>query len=150
MPHEPVKTMGGGCLGGLIGAFLGAVIGGSIIAVADSMSSRPPAPTDGNGVEGLTWLITSGADRIGFYIAMLYGAGIGGIIGGIGGSVLGAGLAARVSNTLTEELPSLKDSRPADVPEPPIESTDAELARLKERVAELEAEKRKDDQPKEE
>ena len=30
MPHETVKTMGGGCLGGLIGAFLGVVIGGFI------------------------------------------------------------------------------------------------------------------------
>jgi hypothetical protein len=34
MANEPLKTMGGGCLGALIGAFLGVVIGGFIVSVA--------------------------------------------------------------------------------------------------------------------
>jgi hypothetical protein len=149
MPHEPVKIMGCGCLGGLVGAFLGVVIGGLIGAVATPESPRPPVEVPiGGGDLNVTPLINASTAAAG----MLLGAGMGGIIGGLAGSVLGAGLAARASSTFTEELRSvpaprpparlrLQGSRPANVPELPKESPDAELARLKGRVAELEAKK---------
>jgi hypothetical protein len=124
-----------------MGAFLGVVIGGSIVAAADSMSPPPPAPSGESAIEAATFLLLQGANGIAFTGAMLCGAGIGGIIGGIGGSVLGAGVAARASSTLARDFPSPMGSSPADVPEPALESPDAELARLKERVAELEAKK---------
>jgi hypothetical protein len=149
-----MKTMGGGCLGGLIGAFLGIVIGGFI----GSVSYGNPHPVEVRGGaqdwrEGTRELgagLAAGAfDVCGAFVTMVLGAGIGGIIGGVGGSVLGAGMAAKASRTRTEEPPSVKASRLANGSEPPTESPDAELARLKERVTELEAEKRRNDRFKE-
>jgi len=115
-----MKTMGGGCLGGVIGALLGVVIGASI---GFSIGSHSHAV----GVHARVVDVF-----VGRIICTTLGVGIGGIIGGIGGSVMGAGLAAT-----------------ADESEPPTESPDAELARLKERVTELEAKKRGDDRFKE-
>ncbi|HMF15251.1 MAG TPA: hypothetical protein VKE94_23210 [Gemmataceae bacterium] len=77
------------------------------------------------------------------------GAGIGGILGAIGGSVLGAGAAARVSSAREKELASGIAWRAGIVPERPTEPPEAELARLKERVAELEAKKQNDERFKE-
>lgn len=147
MANEPAKTMGSGCLGGLIGAFLGVVIGGFVGAYAHTKSSHPievPMPAGGK-VEIGGFLDTCGA-----FFGGLLGSAIGGIIGGIGGSVLGAGLATKAPSKLKEESPSVKGPRPANAPEPPTESPDAELARLKERISELEAKERKDDPSKEE
>jgi hypothetical protein len=127
MANKPLKIMGGGCLGTLIGAFLGVVIGGFIVSVSQESTHEVRAqnlPEIGFEIGGYLF---------GGALAMLMGTGIGGIIGGIGGSILGAGLAAKASRRQTEELPS-----------------DAELARLKERVTELEAKMRSDGRFKEE
>jgi hypothetical protein len=149
MANRPVKTMGGGCLGGLIGAFVGVVIGGFIGSVCyqspDPVEVRAGAP-DWELAAGFA---AGGLNVAGAFFMIVLGAGIGGIIGGVGGSVLGAGMAAKASRTPMEEPPSVKASRSANGSEPPAESPDAELARLKERVTELEAKKRNDDRFKE-
>ena len=138
MAGERAKTIAGGCLGGLIGAFLGIVIGGFIGSAIPGKSSQPVEIKGGGGntyAEGaeMAFGLAAGIGEAAAAIARIFvGAAIGGIIGGIGGSVLCASLTTRATST-----------------EPPAESTDAELARLKERVAELEAQKRPDDRSKE-
>jgi len=138
MANAGANAMGDGCLGGLVGAVLGILIGGSVGPMTvhhnDPQASAPFAKE---------------IDACGGFFGMLFGAGIGGIIGGIGGSVLGAGLAARGSSTPAEELPPTKDVGSDVVPEQPPESSAAELARLKKRVAELERENRKENPGKE-
>jgi len=143
MANKPVKIMGGGCLGGLIGAFLGVVIGGFIVSVSQESTHE----VRGKNLPEMALNVS--AHLVGDFFAMLMGAGIGGIMGGIAGSVLGAGLAAKASSRRTEEPPSVKTSRSANGSEPRAESSDAELARLKERVTELETKKRSDDRFKE-
>jgi hypothetical protein len=143
MANEPVKIMVGGCLGGLSGAFLGVVIGGFLVSVSQESTHE----VRGQHVPEMALDVS--AHLVGDVFAMLMGAGIGGIIGGIGGSVLGAGLAAKASRRRTEEPPSVKTSRSAKGSEPRAESSDAELARWKERVTELETKKRRDDRFKE-
>jgi hypothetical protein len=149
MRHEPAKTMGGGCLGGLVGAFLGVVLGGFIGSVA----APEPTPTElpiGKGEFAFGEAVARPiGERLEAVLRVVVCAGIGSVIGGIGGAVVGAGLAAKASSIGTAELPSAAGSIPAGVSEPPAESPDAELARLKERVAELEAQQRKDDRFKE-
>jgi hypothetical protein len=113
MPDKRLKATVDGCLGGLVGAPLGIVIGGF---VGNTMVPY--------GISG--------------FFAMLLGAGLGGIIGGIGGSAFGASLSAKGSNTPAATLPARKDAGSALPPEPLLESPEAELARLKKRVAELE------------
>jgi hypothetical protein len=163
MVDRPTKIMGGGCLGGLIGAFLGVVIGGFIgkvyygsphpVDVPHPIEVRGGARDWREGARELEMELAVGAlgtlDVCGAFFIMVLGAGIGGIIGGVGGSVLGAGVAAKASRTLTKEPPSVEASRSANGSEPPTESPDAELARLKQRVTELEAKKRSDDRFKE-
>ena len=145
MPDEPVKAMGGGCLGGLLGAFLGIVTGGFVGPVLatttnDLRGNPDPFAKQASGL----------FDGCFGFIGMWLGAGIGGMIGGIGGSVLGAGLAARGSSTPRGERRSVRGSGSASLPKPPPESPDAELARLKDRVAELEEKNRKEGLSKEE
>lgn len=137
MADEPVKAMGGGCVGGLLGAFLGVVIGGLVgpVIVTSKNDLRGNPDPFAQQVSGLF-------DGCFGFVGMLLGAGIGGIVGGIGGSVLGAGLASRASTTQPEARASKSDAAPAPKP---TESPDAELARLKERVAELEEQKRNKD-----
>jgi hypothetical protein len=138
MAGERAKTIAGGCLGGLTGAFLGVLIGGYISDVTNDRSSRPVEIKGGGGnayAEGaeMAFGFAAALGEASAAIGRIFvGAGIGGIIGGIGGSVLCASLAARATST-----------------EPPAESPDAELARLKDRVAELEAQNRPDDRFKE-
>jgi hypothetical protein len=144
MTDEPVKAMGGGCLGGLLGAVLGIVIGGfvgPVIATSKNDLRNNPDP--------FAKQVSGAFDGCAGFFGMLFGAGIGGIIGGVGGSVLGAGLAAKASSTPKDEPPRANDCRPANGSEPPTESPDAELARLRARVAEFEGEKQKDDRSKE-
>jgi hypothetical protein len=145
MADKPMKVMGCGWLGGLIGALLGVVIGGLIGGFIGSHAYSDPGPGPGEllvkGIGGgkelrdyFHKMSVEGAKGISMMIGTCLGVMIGGIIGGIGGSVMGAGSAARTSSTLTENPPSVKDSRSANESEPPTESPDAELARLKERV----------------
>jgi len=152
--------MGGGCLGGLIGAFLGVVIGGFIGGNLDTSTPRPRADVEKSGgskarniQEGTAEVVGNLASGIAEVSAALtrtvLGAGIGGIVGAIGGAVLGAGMAAKDSSAREKELASGIAWRAGIVPERPIESPDAELARLKARVAELEAKQRNDERFKE-
>jgi hypothetical protein len=136
--HEPAKAIGGSCLDGLFGAILGIVIGGYVgAAIAGSnvdlvKNSDPLALPFAAVIQGY----------VGFF-AMLLGAAIGGMIGAIGGAVFGA------ATTLPEARLSRKDSEPTGLPEPQTELPEAELARLKERIIELEAKKRSNDRFKE-
>jgi len=145
MADGPVKTMGSGCLGGLLGAILGILIGGFI---------GPVIATSGNDNlrsqnDPMAKNVSSMFDACGSFVGLVLGSGIGGIIGGIGGAVFGAGLAARTKGTETEEESAVEDVRPANTLEPPTESPEAELRRLKERIAELDELKQKDVPPKE-
>jgi hypothetical protein len=138
----------GGCVRGLLGAFLGVVMGGLIGRVA--APPPPPGPPAGGFStlgEVFNWIDAAGAAAEVATRMMLLGAGMGAIIGGMGGTVLGAWLAARASSRPTGGLRSPMASRSATLPQPPTESADAELARLKELVAELEAKKRGEDVP---
>jgi hypothetical protein len=138
--HEPAKAIGGSCLGGLVGAVLGIVIGGFVGAVI------APSNNDiGKNSHPLAEVTSAIVEAYVCFFAMLLGAGIGGMIGGIGGAVLGAGLAAKSSTTLPEARLSREDSKPTGLPEPQTELPEAELARLKERITELEAKKRSND-----
>jgi hypothetical protein len=152
--------MGAGCLGGIIGAFLGVVIGGFIGGNLDTSTPRPRGDvekSDGSkarniqeGTAEAVGTLASGFAEVSAALTRtVLGAGIGGILGAIGGSVLGAGLAARVPSAGKKELASGIAWRAGIVPERPTEPPDAELARLKERVVELEANKRTDERFKE-
>ncbi len=140
MANGPVKTMGSGCLGGLLGAFLGAVIGGFIgpvIATSGNDNFRSLNDPMAKNMSGMF-------DACGSFVGLVLGTGLGGIIGGIGGAVFGAGLAARTKGTETEADSAVEGVRPANTPEPPTESPETELRRLKARIAELDAIKQKD------
>lgn len=131
--------MGGGCFGGIVGAILGVVIGGVVgplIATSHNELRNNPDPA-AKQVSGMI-------DACSGFFGLLIGFGVGGIVGGIGGSVLGAGLAARGSSPPTEKPPSQDETGPAWLSELPSESPDSELARLKERIAELERKKQGD------
>jgi hypothetical protein len=146
MANGPVKAMGSGCFGGLLGAILGIVIGGFI---------GPVIATSGNGKfrslnDPMAKNVSGMIDACGSFVGLVLGSGLGGIIGGIGGAVFGTGFAARTKGTGTEEA-AVEDVRPANTLEPPTESPEAELRRLKERIAELdEFIEQKDVPPKEE
>jgi hypothetical protein len=139
-----------------MGAFLGVVIGGFIGGSLDTSTSHPRVGV-GKGEGSKAKNIQEGTAEVvgtlalGFaevsaaLVQMVLCAAIGGIIGALGGSVLGAGLAAKASSAHTRELPSGTVWRPGIEPERPIESPDAELARLKERIAQLEAKTPKDE-----
>jgi len=133
MSDKPTEVMGSGCAGGSLGAVLGILIGGFV---------GPQIAIGNNHLHAF--------DACVGFLGMLLGAAIGGIVGGIGGSVFGAGLAAKSSSTPTEELPFVMDASSAELPERPTESPDTELARLKERIAELEEREQKDNRSKEE
>jgi hypothetical protein len=136
MNNESVKMTVVGCLVGLIGACLGVLIGGMIGGIFTDKPDKLVPIGDGiqMNVNAFSWVP-----------GMLFGAGIGGIIGAIGGSVFGAGLVAKRWRTVKEERPFVDVYRPGTVSERSAESDDEELARLKERVAELEAKKQMDD-----
>jgi hypothetical protein len=76
--------------------------------------------------------------------AALIGASIGGVTGAVGGAALGAGVA---TSSRLEKKPggqSHEEEESASGPSPLHESTETELARLKERIAELEEQKRRE------
>jgi hypothetical protein len=133
MSDKP-RVMMSGCGGGVCGAFLGMVIGGFIgplIATSNHRDLRANRDARDPMAKSMSEIF----DGCGAFFGMLVGIGAGGIVGGIGGSVLGSGLAARNSNPDVKEPPSEKDA---------TQSPDSELARLKERIAELEAKKQED------
>lgn len=153
MAGERATAMGGGCLGGLLGAILGIMIGwgiGSVITSSDNGPRNVPSHNGTKDIRNVPVEVAAGAVATGFEIlamvvARVVCAGIGGIIGGIGGSVVGAGLASKSSTRLPQARYPDYDSEPANLPELRTESSEAELARLKERVAELEGKKRNED-----
>lgn len=136
MGDKPARAMGGSCLGGIVGAVLGIAIGGFIgpvIAKSNNDLRNNPDPA----AKQLSGLFDG---CFGFF-GLLLGVSIGGVVGGIGGSVLGAGLAMQDSGRPTPQSPSSQYVRLAGLSEPFPESPELELARLKERIAELEGKK---------
>jgi hypothetical protein len=151
MAGDPVRVVGGGCLGGLFGAILGIVIGGF---VGGSTHPRTVVthlgPFHHFGEPEREWTELSPEDQRTVQEGRSHlGMVLGFLIGGFGGSIVGAGLAANRSSTITEEFPCLQDPGSASVPEPPTESPNAELARLKEKIAQLEEKLRKECKTKE-
>jgi hypothetical protein len=106
-----------GLIGGVIGLGFGAAVGPMLAGI--DMHSEPQ-----NIFEGFSACFGS------FF--MLVGAGVGGIIGGIAGATLGATLAAKED---TELDPTKSTTAPANT-DPA--NANAELTRLRQRVAELE------------
>jgi hypothetical protein len=141
MAGEPAKAMRGGCLGGMIGAFLGIVIGwytGYLVAtsngdidITDKVTANPSSVI--SAIMADSWL---------GFVRMLLGAGIGGMIGGIGGSVLGALWGAGVLRRKRAASSPSGNAGSDSAPQRPIDPPDEEVARLKERIAELEQRKR--------
>jgi hypothetical protein len=125
-----MRSIGGSCLGGVLGSIIEVVAGGwlgSVLAELDRAKTNT--------------LLDVPLDACGAAFYLLVGAGIGGIIGAIGGSVIGAGLAT-FRDTPTPDLPAPEGPTAPSFPESGPESTETELARLKERIAELEQRKR--------
>lgn len=137
MADEPAKAMGGGCFGGLLGASIGVAIGGFV---------GPSIMTSGNNLRNdrdpMAKELSTIFDGCFGFLGMLIGARAGGIIGGIGGSVAGAGLDTRAAKRRDHAQIAGDDRQSASLLESSSESIDQELARLKERVAELEATRR--------
>ncbi len=106
----------GGCLGGLIGAPLGIWLGMSL--------TNSPHATN-NSPENIV-------NSLGEQIMMLFALPAWGVAGAIFGAVLGAVVTASIGGGSAEaEEPGSVDPEPAE----------AEIARLKKRLAELETEK---------
>ena len=106
--------MSGGCLGTWLGGFVGATVGAGIFYSATGPTPHTP---------GLFGLI--------LHLALAYYAAIGGLVGAVLGAMAGLLLGAFASANA--------EPTAASDPSAPAESTAAELARLKARVAELEA-----------
>jgi hypothetical protein len=126
-PYSPhllspkVRAFGGSCLGGVLGGGAGVFLG---VALGSA----------------------GGQDLFNMLNAFIL-AGIGGLIGAIGGAVVGAVLAARSTFKGRPAMPDVPVAKVADAVQPPQESTETELARLKERMAELEARRLRKDPP---
>jgi hypothetical protein len=128
MSKTQVRAVGGSCLGGVLGGAFGVILGG-IIGSALAGHNDPAANAP------LSFLLI---DALAETVVLLLGAGIGGLIGAIGGAVIGAGVAARSRGTEGAAVPDTSTLAAANFPQPPQESTGAELARLRERMVELE------------
>jgi hypothetical protein len=134
MSDKQGRAVGGSCLGGVLGGVLGVIVGGFLGPVLM-----------GAGQQKTNTIFDLSGICVGF-IGLLVGAGIGGIIGAIGGSVLGVGVATRSRPDENAALPDTPLPAAPNSLELPEESTETELARLKERMAELEERKRREEQ----
>jgi hypothetical protein len=117
-------------LGGFLGALLG-IIAGVTISFLVSDNHKPMGLVDGC-VSILAWIL----------MPFIFG-GIGGVIGAVGGAVLGTALAIPSRDREIEAPPRRQAAQDTSSPVLGEESTKTELARLKERIAELEEQKRK-------
>lgn len=133
MSNQQGRAIGGSCLGGVLGCVFGILLGAAIGSRAHSDLPKN-SPIDPGLVDSF----------LGF-LGMIGGASVGGILGAIGGSVLGAGLATRWRNTEAAAMPDRYLPRAMEPPPSAQESSQAELDRLKARIAELEEKKRSND-----
>jgi hypothetical protein len=128
MIAEPSPAFKGSCLGGVLGGLLGVVVGG-LITNAWIAQDKPRTPW----YQGVLAALLAP-------LVVAIGAGIGGIIGAVVGSAVGAGVAAKWFPP-SAPAGARPDAPSSAVPPAPV-STETEVARLKERIAELEQEKR--------
>jgi hypothetical protein len=135
MSDKQARAVGGSCLGGVLGGVLGVIVGGFLGPVLMRAGQQKTN----------TFLDLQGT-CLGF-VGLLIGASLGGVIGAVGGSVFGAGVATRLRADESAAPPDTPIPGTPNSPQVPPESTETELARLKERMAELEARKRREEQP---
>lgn len=122
MAYKPAKAISGGLLGGRCGALAGFAIGA---AVEYTKTSSRVSPSIGIGpVDDVAGVF----DACSGFFGVLLGAGVGAILGGVGGSVLGAGLGARASRRASSGRAGYA----------PVETPEEEVARLRQRLADLE------------
>jgi hypothetical protein len=119
------------------------VEGPQVAAVADLDPADHAGFINPPSAQYLSQQISSVFDGCFGFLGMLIGAGAGagGIIGGVGGSVLGAGLASGEVKAGSQASIAVQQ-KPAGLVDPPTESPEGELARSRQRVAELEAQRR--------
>jgi hypothetical protein len=119
------RNAGRAALGGCLGAVIGIVLGG-----------------------GLGYLLADAYQPEGFFdFTRVFILFLAILLGAIGGAALGAAIAARSRADESIPMPDIPAPEARPGPPAPPESTDAELARLKERVAELEERKRREELP---
>jgi hypothetical protein len=135
MSDKQARAVGGSCLGGVLGGVLGVIVGGLLGPVLM-----------GAGQQKTNTIFDLSDICVGF-LGLLIGAGIAGIIGAIGGSVFGAGVATRSRRNENAALPDTPLPTAPNSLQLPQESTETELARLKERMTDLEERKRREEQP---
>jgi hypothetical protein len=125
-------AVGGSVLGGVIGGVLRVLVGG---AIGSASFGNNPTNTPLDLIDPC----------LGFF-GLLIGVGIGGVIGAIGGSAIGAGIATQSRDTESGITPDTAIAPALDSSESLTDSTEAELIRLRQRVAELEERKRREEQ----
>ena len=131
MSNQQGQAVGGSCVGGVLGALVG-IVGGIALSGLLSDDHKPTGFVDGF------------FSFLGSLIRPFLFGGIGGVVGAVGGAALGAALAtsSRAPQAKTPTHP--ETSGAVGSPAQATESTESELARLRERLAELEAQKRDD------
>jgi hypothetical protein len=135
MSDKQARAVGGSCLGGVLGGVLGIIVGGFLGPVLM-----------GAGQQKTNTFFDLQGPCVGF-VGLLIGACLGGVIGAVGGSVFGAGIATRPRADESTGPPGTPIPRTPNSAQVSQESTERELARLKERMAELESRKLREQQP---
>jgi hypothetical protein len=135
--NQKGKAVGGSFLGGVLGAILGIIVGVTISRLVGD-DDKPTGTGLLDSFIDFIWAIISAILR-----PVIFG-GIGGVIGAVGGSVLGAALATSSRDQQKEAPPHRQAPQVTGSPALAEESSETELARLKERMAELEEQKRKE------
>ncbi len=115
MNKKQGRAIGGSLLGSLNGGFIGLCLGGFLGPLLAGVEHHP----DESGLEMFDACL-------GFFFTVV-GATIGGVMGAVGGAAIGAGMATAESSSNQQHVLESTD-----------ESTDSELGRLKDRIAELE------------
>ena len=126
MSGQRIRAVSGSCLGSVLGGVLGVLLG-YVITIASVESHIEEQEKAGDPFVGFYFCFGG--------FAALFGTGVGGIVGAITGATLGAGVATLRSQSAPAEDQPPAASATAD------QSTDTELARLRERIAELEKKK---------
>ena len=134
MHDKQARAVGGSCLGGALGGVLGVIVGGFLGPVLM-----------GAGQQKTNTFLDLQTPFVGL-VGLLIGAALGGVIGAVGGSVFGAAVATRSRADESAAPPDTPIPGTRNSAQVPQESTETELARLKERMAELEARKRREEQ----
>lgn len=116
---ESTRRAGGSCLGGILGAVVGIVIGWLVVQIFMTKPASDPNLPILSGVAGFLGSMAN-------LLVTLFLGGFLGIVGAIGGSLYGGNRAGGESRTSSEHL------------EPHHDNRDAEIADLKQRLAQLE------------